>query len=375
MNPFFIIVFVVYLLVNSYIFYRTLQALPDIPALKICFYIVFFIIFFAFLAAMFGRHSLPLGVQKAFYMIGTAWLGVMLYLTLWFLVTDIVSLLNHFFHFLPDKFTPLLFHKAQVVLGYLLVVVVLSAGYFRFAHPTIVEEKIVVQKDGGSYNGLKIVGVSDLHLGVAIDKGRLDKYVELINEQNPDIVLIAGDLIDHNLLPLEMEKMYEELNRINAPLGTFMCLGNHEYISGLEGAMKFIDKTNITLLKDSAVLVNDSFWIVGRDDKMNDRRKMISQLVEGIDKTKPIILLDHQPYHLEEAEENDIDLQLSGHTHGGQLWPLNYIVNAIYEVGHGYKKKGNTHVYVSSGLGLWGPEFRVGTQSEMAVIELTFKEN
>lgn len=374
MNPFFIIVFLVYLVVNSYIFYRTFQALPDILAVKVCFCVVFFIIFCAFFVAMGGRNTIPAGVLKILYFVGTAWLGAMLYLTIWFLISDIVSVLNHFFHFLPGSFTPLLFHRVQVIAGYLIVLVVLSAGHYRFIHPKIVEKEIAINKEAGRYDKLRAIAISDLHLGIAIDKGRLGRYVEMINAQYPDIILITGDLIDNNVAPLEKEKMYEELNRLSAPLGVYMCLGNHEYISGLEESLAFIRKTNIVLLKDSVAHVAGSFWVIGRDDLHGAQRLPLSQLVAQTDKHQPIILLDHQPYHLNEAEENGIDLQLSGHTHGGQLWPLNHIVNAMYELGHGYLQKGSTHVYVSSGLALWGPEFRVGTQSELVVFDLRFKK-
>ncbi|MDO4715407.1 MAG: hypothetical protein Q4A44_03910 [Bacteroidales bacterium] len=126
----------------------------------------------------------------------------------------------------------------------------------------------------------------------------------------------------------------------------------------------------IRLLIDQAVLVDSSFYIVGRDDAMNNSRQTISSLIQGLDSTKPIFLLDHQPRHLEQAEAAGVDLQISGHTHAGQVWPISWGVKAIYEQSHGYLRKGNTHFYVTSGIGLWGGKFRLGTQSEYVVIEL-----
>lgn len=112
--------------------------------------------------------------------------------------------------------------------------------------------------------------------------------------------------------------------------------------------------------------------MVGRDDRSNHQRKKLTEIVSGLDHKKPIILLDHQPFHLKEAEENGVDLQISGHTHNGQFFPGQFFVKRMYDLGYGYMKKGKTHYYVSSGLGLWGPQFRIGTQSEIVVINLKY---
>jgi predicted MPP superfamily phosphohydrolase len=129
----------------------------------------------------------------------------------------------------------------------------------------------------------------------------------------------------------------------------------------------------MTLLIDSVAQIDDSFWIIGRDDKQgNSFRKSLEELVIQTNPSQALFLLDHEPYDLSQAEKNGIDLQLSGHTHYGQLWPINRIVDYIFEVGYGYKQKGNTHIYVSSGLGLWGPPFRIGTQSELVVFNIHF---
>jgi predicted MPP superfamily phosphohydrolase len=217
-----------------------------------------------------------------------------------------------------------------------------------------------------------VVAFSDVHLGLTVDKNRLSGYVKLINEQKPDIVLISGDVVDNNPRLLNEKRMYEELNQIEAPLGIYACLGNHEYLGGIEGSLDFYSGTKIHLLVDSVVQVDSSFWVIGRDDRTNAKRKLLPELVERTDTTQPLILLDHQPYNLDQAEKNGIDLQISGHTHNGQIWPLNLLVNKIYELGYGFKQKGNTFVYTSSGLALWGPPFRIGTQSELVVFNLRF---
>ncbi len=212
-----------------------------------------------------------------------------------------------------------------------------------------------------------------MHLGVSINKKRLQKYVDLINAQQPDIVLFAGDICDNRLEPIMEQHMNEELRMINAPLGVYAALGNHEYIGrDVQATIKYLQSGNITVLRDSAVLVKDEFYLIGRDDKRNSNRKTLADLTSNLDSGKPFILLDHQPYHLEEAEENGIALQISGHTHDGQFFPINLIVRSMYENAHGYSARSHTHYYVSSGLGIWGPQFRIGTQSEVIVINLKY---
>ena len=370
---FFIIVFLVFTLINLYVFFRSKQALPRKKAVRIVFYIVFFYFSLAFLIAMLGRNIFPLIIQKILYFPGTIWLGMMLYLLAFFLLTDFIYLIIRLIRFLPQAYTKH-YRKIQVLSGYIIVIVLSVYGNYQFRHPQVVEQKISIAKKAGEYKNLRIVGVSDLHLGIAIDKKRLEQYVSLINNQQPDLVIIAGDLIDNNVLPLEKERMWENLNEIQAPLGVYFCMGNHEYMVGIESTMNFLRKTNMQLLMDKSIVINNSIQIIGRNDNQrNPNTKPLKELVENIDTTLPVLLLVHQPFHLEESEANGIDLHFSGHTHHGQLFPGNLLIHRMYELSYGYMQKGNTHYYVSSGLGLWGPPFRIGTQSEIVVFDIEFK--
>jgi len=248
-------------------------------------------------------------------------------------------------------------------------------GYYNFTHPKVSEQEIVIHKKAGNYKNLKIVGLSDLHLGVNIDKNRLKSFVQLVNAQNPDLVIIAGDMVDNNVLPLMKEKMWEEFAQIQAPFGVYACLGNHEYLSGIQSSLNFLRKTNIRLLIDSAVLIDNSFWLIGRDDfkgMRNHHRKPLSDLVAKTNISQPLFLLDHEPIHLNDAKQNGIDLQFSGHTHKGQIWPVSWIVKSIYENAYGYTRKGDTQYYITSGIGLWGPPLRIGTNSEIVVFNIRF---
>ena len=203
--------------------------------------------------------------------------------------------------------------------------------------------------------------------GNGTGKASLKKYVEMINAQHPDLILISGDLIDNSVVPLYTENMAEELANLKAPMGIYMVLGNHEYISGIDESIRYIKSTQIQLLRDSVVTLPNGIQLIGRDDRHNRKRHSLQELMVNIDKSKPIILLDHQPFDLEKTEAAGIDLQFSGHTHHGQIWPINWVTDYIFEQSHGYRQWGNSHVYVSSGLSLWGPPFRIGTHSEMVI--------
>jgi len=368
---FFIFIFLLHTLINIYLFVKGWKALPPKRAPRVMYGILFFIVYSSFTLAMLGRNQFPLYIQKPVYMLGTYWLGYMLYLTLYYLITDLIGFINKYVSFLPKRWTGKpTGRRIQVLSGFLFTSVLLSYGYYHFTHPAITEQEIHIPKDGNKYKELKAVGISDLHLGITVGKNRLEKYVELINAQTPDIILIAGDLIDNNLYPLNKDRMWEELNQLKAPV--FLCLGNHEYLSGIRESLAFLEKTSFRILTDESALVDESFYIIGRDDLHGKNRADLADLIQDLDKSRPVILLDHEPFHLEEAEENQIDLQFSGHTHYGQMFPLSLITKKVFELPYGYKRKGHTQYYVSSGLGLWGPQFRIGTKSEIVVFNIKF---
>ena len=368
MKAFFLIVFFVLLAVNTYIFIRGWQAIPSILAYKLVYTIIFIPVSLLFLVAMLGRDVLPLGFLKVIFSIGTIWLACMIYFFLFFLLTDTVALINHWVHFLPENITTH-FRQIQVFGVSLVIVIMLIIGNYKFRNPVVNTYDIEINKKAGDRKALRMIGISDIHLGLMIDKNRFSQYVDKINALNPDIILIAGDVVDNSIRPLIEWKMEEEINRLEAPLGIYMCLGNHEYISGIDACLDFFKRTKINVLIDSVAHVDNSFWLIGRNDRFGTRRPL-EDLVAKTTQSELIFLLDHQPYHLDDAEKNGVDFQFSGHTHNGQLWPGNYIVKKMYEVGHGYKQKGNLHVYVSSGLALWGPPFRIGTESEIAVFDV-----
>jgi predicted MPP superfamily phosphohydrolase len=369
---FFIFMFSVLTILSTYVSVRGFQALKTLPVGRYVFLILILVLFFTFIGNLLLMRDFAGGPAKILGFIGFSFLIILVYLTLSFLLIDIIRLFNKIIHFAPEGMSVFRQWAFLVTLGILAVAMI--AGNYTFNHPSVKHLSIRVENKPVQNKRLKIVVASDLHLGVSIDKEYLQKYVELINAQHPDIVLFAGDVVDNIVKPIIDQQMSEEFNQIKAPLGVFTISGNHEYYGEnphlFENYLK--EHTQIKFLRDTVVLIDDSFYLVGRDDRTNPSRKKINEIIAGLGKDKPFILLDHQPFGLEESEQNGIDLQLSGHTHNGQLFPGNLIVRGMYENPYGYSKKTHTHYYVTSGLGLWGPKYRIGTTSELVVIDFNY---
>lgn len=359
----------IWLLMIVYTVTRGSQAFTQVPAIRWTYVCILILGFISFFIGMLLDKSLPHALAKPVSFLGYSVLIFSAYMFFAFLFVDIIRVANHFFHFTPniEKFR---FWASLIAVS--LVTVTMIIGHIRFNHPQVVHLNVESSKPLQN-KSLKIVAVSDVHIGTSIDKSRLAKYVALINAQQPDLVLLAGDLVDRAIKPVIDQRMDEELRQIVAPLGVYAIYGNHEHYG--EDKVKTADfyrKSNITVLHDSTALVRDEIYIVGRKDRTDSNRAPLETYTAVLDSVKPRILLDHQPYNLQDAENNLIDLQLSGHTHNGQMYPGNLIVKKIFEQGYGYLKKGDTHYYVSSGLGLWGPQYRIGTQSELVVIDFKY---
>ena len=304
--------------------------------------------------------TFPLGISRMVYEIGTSSIFVMLYLVMLFLVLD----LGRLCHLVPRT---VLYGNWWTVVGILAFVVAIFWGG-NYHYKNKVRVPIEVKTDKPLARTYKVVMASDLHLGYHNPRKELARWVDMMNAENPDFILIAGDIIDISVHPLIEEDMAAEFRRLKAPV--YACLGNHEYYSGEPNAQKFYREAGIRLLSDQSVEIDSAIVVIGRDDRTNLRRKSVRELVAQVDTSKFVILLDHQPYNLELAEEAGVDFQLSGHTHRGQVWPISWITDAIYECSWGSHRRGHTQYYVSSGLGIWGGKFRIGTQSEYVVGEL-----
>jgi predicted MPP superfamily phosphohydrolase len=371
---FFFIMLAVVLGTNFYIFFRLWHLIPAGSFLRPFIIIAGIVVTPSIFVGILFGSALPTVVAAAFYKFGTSWFIISVYVAMAFLLLDLL------------RFTPLpikkILHENWITFGVLAVTItaIMTYGYFNYKNKERVELAITIKAK--NFSPLRMVALSDLHLGYTIGKSELEEWVELINRENPDLVLMAGDVIDNHQRPLIEQDLVSVLRKIKSRYGVYACFGNHEYIGsrgeksfaptsdGMKQTLDFFKNANITILRDTAVLINNEFYVVGREDFRIKNRKKLPDLLQNMDRTKPIILLDHQPFNLQETAENFVDLQISGHTHNGQVFPANLLVKCIYEMVHGHLQKDQSHIYVSSGIGIWGGKFRIGTQSEYVVIEL-----
>jgi predicted MPP superfamily phosphohydrolase len=342
-----LIIFAILIAWGAYVVVRSEQTFFRSAKSKMVFRTVITLLILSVILGTIPDNHLPIAVAKPIRFASFSLLIFMLYYFPFVVITDIVRGINKRHPFLQN---PQKFRLGVVIVGIIAVTTIMIIGNYRFNHPTKVYLDIESAKSKQGKE-LKIVALSDLHLGISLGEKATKKYVNMINAEKPDLVLFVGDLIDHSVPVVVQQNLDRQLQQISAPLGVYGVLGNHEYFAGAgDDLFDFYRKSGIVVLRDTSVLINDEVYLVGRDDAFNKHRKALQKLLQPIDNSKPSILLDHQPNHLQDAEENNIDLQLSGHTHDGQVYPGNLIAAAMFEMSHGYKIKGNTHYYVSSGL-------------------------
>lgn len=339
-----------------------------LPFPKLWKWLTVILLAFAFLSMflLFGglMEKVSLPIASAAYEVSTSMVIILLYLVMIFLVLDLLRLV----HLLPATYFHENWASTLSITG--LLVVVFAWGNIQYHNKVRVPITLTTSKPLAK--DYKIVMMSDLHLGFHNRRAEFARWVDMVNKEHPDMILIAGDIIDISLRPLIEENVAEEFHRLEAPV--YACLGNHEYISRTPKALEFFKDANIHLLSDTSESIDSAICVIGRDDRSNRHRKGLSELTQDLPQGQYTILLDHQPYHLEEAEQCGIDFQLSGHTHRGQVWPISWITDALYECSWGKHQRGNTHYYVSSGIGIWGGKFRIGTQSEYVVAVLKGEE-
>jgi uncharacterized protein len=377
---FFAVFFSIYAAGNFYVYVRGLQAMPHFSWLRWIYTSIFTLFFLALFIARFIDHTFPHVLSVLFSYIGYFWMVALLYFFLLILVIDIVRIANYFLPFYP-VFIVDNYAKTKLIILILsssAISLLLIAGHLNAISPKLRKYDLLAESTSLKSDSIRIAVATDLHAGIMVGTDRLKKLTSTINSQKPDIILLAGDLVDEVLSPVVKYDLAAELRNLHAPMGVYAVPGNHEYIGGIDRALTYIKSLNIKVLRDSTIKIDDRLWLVGRDDRSGSgfsgqKRKNLDDLLSPTDSSLPIILMDHQPFHLEEAAAKNVSLQVSGHTHDGQFWPFSLITSRMYELSCGYKKKGNTHFIVSSGFGTWGPPVRVGTTPEILLITLKTK--
>ena len=380
MALFFTIFFTVYTALNYYIFIRGWQALHSLPWLKPFYVAIFIIAAYGYVFAKLLYKFLPSIIYDIWLGIGAIWFAFFVYFILLLLGLDIIRLFNSFFHFFPKY----IYNNYENTKKITAIIVIALAGLIVFLGNlnkrdiTIKNLNFTLPKGNGKFNELNVVMASDLHLSTIDGERLLSEIIDKINSVNPDIVFFGGDIVDDKAMILKDRGIGESFKRLNPKYGIYSITGNHEYINGVEPSVKFMEDYGMKVLRDEYELIDSSFYLVGREDVVMKQftgkaRKTLEEIISPFNSDHPTILLDHTPVRLEQAEKNGIDLQFSGHTHHGQIWPGNIITNMIYELSWGYLEKGKTKYYVSSGAGTWGPPVRTGSKSEIVNIKITFR--
>jgi predicted MPP superfamily phosphohydrolase len=252
-----------------------------------------------------------------------------------------------------------------------------TGAYVANSAPAVRRVPITLAGLDPALSGLRIVTFSDAHLSATYGGRRFERLVEIVNEQRPDVVAIVGDLVDGTVAELREEAA--PLADLVSEQGVYFVTGNHEYFTGTEEWMRHLPTLGIDVLRNERVAIGRggaSFDLAGIDDRTAERSGVpghgadIAAALDGRDDDTPVVLLAHQPWMIDQARAAGVDLQLSGHTHGGQLWPFDYAIRLDQPAVEGLSRHGDTQLYVTTGAGYWGPAMRVGARPEVTVVEL-----
>jgi hypothetical protein len=369
--------FIIHVTLNILVFLKGWHAFDEKKWARILLSVVFGTELAVYSAGLLFFRVIPDPVTQFIRVMGTSWMLFLFYAGGLWLITDLIYIIIRRIQQRPWHFKDQ--SQKYRIITFLLPVLVVSGvmgyGHYRFMHPVVQQVPITVHKHAGNIDSLRIVMAGDLHLGWMINRKHTKRFVDLIMAQKPDLILFVGDILDSQIEPILEERMNEELSRLTAPLGVYSCTGNHEYRYDAEEKIRLLNEAGIIMLRDSAVLIDSAFYVVGREDEVVIHRQPTKNIfsTQGIDPAKPVIVLNHTPDDLDEEVQAGADIALYGHTHHGQAFPGNIATQIVFEVAHGYKKKGNTHVYVTSGIGLVGPQHRIGTVSEIVMMTVKFE--
>lgn len=368
-------VVLVYLALNYYIGLRSFQALKAFfPSLHpIVFWPVFALLATAFIIDRFAQFDIPVISQVGMY-----WLAIFFYLLLFYGILDLIGLFQA--KIFPASISLLWQSQKIYVSALALTLLVLVAGTINAYSPVNVKHDIQINKQAGELNTLKTVLISDLHFSASAYTAYMETAAEAITAMEPDLIFLAGDIFEGSIDPATQKKMDRMLDKLKAKHGIYAVFGNHEhYGNQVENITAYLQAKGIILLQDDVTEAMDgSVYIAGRNDRssgynMVSARKPLAEMLQGLDPAKPVILLDHQPQDVEEARKAGVDLMLSGHTHGGQLWPAQIVTKRIFVVDRGLWQSGDFHLLVTTGLGVWGPPVRTSSKSEIVEINLNFQ--
>lgn len=333
-------------------------------------------------------------LRRPLFKIGAYWLGISLYLILYVALIDLLRWI--YSKVFKDKYNDF---YARTICALLIIVLTGVTSIYGIINAKIVrttEYEITINKDGGNFKEMTIAMFGDPQFGYNIGEYHLKQAVDIINKNDVDIVCVVGDIFDNQYSAIKHpDKLIELFNQIKSKYGMYAVLGNHDVEEPIlcgftfndddlenklasKEMLDFIKKSGMVLLYDENVIINDSVNLYGRADQErpnlgNITRKESGDIFKEVDTTKPLFVLDHEPREYDELEKAGVDLMMAGHTHDGQLWPTKIATDIIWENPYGLWVKNAFHAITTSGLGLFGPNMRVGTIAEVCIIHVKFR--
>ena len=366
---FFSLIFIFYVVLNLYVYIRIRTILWS-KEQRIVFTLVFSLLVAAFLVAETLSHATDSPSVDLILTLGYLSLPFLLYLFLFVLLLDILKLINKVLRIVSVE--SLQSHRFRIITLCVLIAVpalIVTGGRYWFSDIKINNYHVEISRKASPLRHLKIAVASDFHLKKMTDGRFLPRFAAMVNQLDADILLIPGDVLEGDRQDGQLSSFEFAFRQIRTRYGVYASLGNHEFY-GRRGRLGFFSQSNITVLQDSVAVIDRAFTLVGRHDNHFAQRKPIAELIKSAPDSLPVIVLDHRPVDLESISAANADIVVSGHTHHGQLFPFNLITNRIYEVSWGYAKKKNTHVFVTSGIQVWGPPVRTAGDSEIIVIDV-----
>lgn len=391
----------IYLLLNlyilrwAYLWMGTCHSILRTLGFRLIFAVIYVLLSTSLLTGFLIKN--PKSLHRMLKITGNYFLGIFLYTLIIILLADFGRILLKYVFHASWIHSRTAFTVAGAICA-LLILLLSACGIFHAKYIKTTSYDVIINKTIPERTSMKVVLLADTHFGYNAGVLHARELVRKINKQKPDLVCIAGDIFDNEYDAVrDPEKLEKTLRGIKSTYGVYACWGNHdlneEILAGFtfkhkDGDLsdikdphmkKFLEDSNIHILEDESVLINDQFYVIGRKDaslteKIHETRKAPAQLTEKLDRDKPIIMIDHQPKELQELADAGVDLDLCGHTHDGQTFPGNFTIKLMWENPCGLLSKDNMTNITTSGAGVWGPAMRIGTDSEICSINIQLKK-
>jgi predicted MPP superfamily phosphohydrolase len=365
------IITLAYVIPNIYVFVRINQLFIN-KGYKLYYTLIYILLGLVYPASNFMSERVLGNAAGVLESVANYILPFYLYLFLFILLFDILLLINRTVKIIPaDTRRSTRFKVTGLSAVLILASAVVIAGIVNFNTIRTSEYSIDIPARSSTVQHLKIAFVADFHLQKGTDIRFVDRFAQEVRVINPDLLIFGGDIMEGDRNDENLDQYLQILKSIKMRYGVFAVLGNHEHYAGEDNG-NFFDNAGITVLSDTVVFPGNLFNLAGRNDSHISSRKTVGDILKSLNDSLPVILVDHRPSEIEEVSKTNVDVQLSGHTHDGQLFPINLITRKVYLLSWGHRKIGYTHFFVTSGIRLWGPPVRTTGKSEIMVIDINF---